>query len=80
MAEPLKRTFPIPRDAIIFCGQCNSELWVAKRDIKSLPISVSMFESHMRPAPQEGDIIACPTCHALVPDKAGHVYWKLPKR
>lgn len=79
MADLLKRTFPIPRDAIICCPQCNAELWKAKQDITGIPVTVKMFDSHIRSAPQEGDILACPICHALIPDRTGHVHWKMPK-
>lgn len=80
MAELLKRTFPVPADAIICCGQCNAELWKTKQSITGLPIAVGMFETHIRQAPKEGDIIACPVCHALIPSPTGHVHWKLPTR
>lgn len=80
MAELLKRTFPIPMGAVICCGKCNIELWKAKRDIPGKPIDRAMLESHIRQAPQEGEIIACPSCHALLPDQHGHVYWKMPIR
>lgn len=81
MAELLRRTFPIPVQAIICCGQCNAELWIAKNDIKAdVPIEADMVEAHVRPVPQATGPLTCPVCHATLGGKGSQLQWKLPTR
>ena len=81
MADLLKRTYPVPAGSIICCGQCNAEIWKAKRDITvNTPIGDDVYEAHIRPAPQVGDALVCPGCRTSIPDSAGRIYWKTPKR
>ena len=81
MAELLKRTFPIPVQAVICCGQCQAELWTVKNDIKEdVPLTAAMVEAHIRPVPQETGALTCPVCRSTLGGKGSQLQWKLPTR